>query len=158
MVHIVSDLPLSWVDICIAMGGVFEISVRSAWRVILGIAYRYLIRLFNHAAMSRFSGPNNGCAAMVCLSSIDLLHKYHNASVPYPTIHHFVTEMCTCVHISVTKWCIVGNFSNELWDLWDASIAKGNDFHVSTSPDYSYKNLHRNPFHENVLWFTTFNV
>ena len=23
-------------------------------------------------------------------------------------MHHFVTEMCTHVHISVTKWCIVG--------------------------------------------------
>ena len=47
-----------------------------------------------------------------------------------PTIHHshipqytiFVTEMCTCVHISVTKWCIVGHLSNVLWDLWDESI------------------------------------
>ena len=24
------------------------------------------------------------------------------------TMHHFVTEMCTCVYISVTKWCIIG--------------------------------------------------
>ena len=24
------------------------------------------------------------------------------------TMHHFVTEMCTQVHISVTKWCVVG--------------------------------------------------
>ena len=23
-------------------------------------------------------------------------------------MHHCVSEMCTCVHISVTKWCIVG--------------------------------------------------
>ena len=27
------------------------------------------------------------------------------------------------VHISVTKWCIVGYLSNALWDLWDGSIA-----------------------------------
>ena len=40
---------------------------------------------------------------------IDLLHKSRNGPVPYPTMHHFETEMCTCVHISVTKWCIVGN-------------------------------------------------
>ena len=33
------------------------------------------------------------------------------------TIHHFVTEMCTYVHISVTKWCIVGYLSNALWDF-----------------------------------------
>ena len=49
---------------------------------------------------------------------IDLLHKCHNASVPYATMHHFVTEMCTHVHISVTKRCIVGYLSNALWDLW----------------------------------------
>ena len=35
--------------------------------------------------------------------SIDPSHKSHNASDKYPTMHHFVTEMCTHVHISVTK-------------------------------------------------------
>ena len=40
----------------------------------------------------------------------DLLHKSHNAPVPFPTMHHFATEMCTCVHISATKWCTVGYF------------------------------------------------
>ena len=54
---------------------------------------------------------------------IDLIHKSHNAQVPHPTMHHFVTEMCTCVHFSVAKWCIVGHLSNALWDLWDGSIA-----------------------------------
>ena len=73
--------------------------------------------------------------------AIDLLHKCHNVPVPYPTMHHLVTEMCTCVHISVTKWCIVGYgtgtlcvyisvtkwcivgyLSGALWDLWDGSI------------------------------------
>ena len=34
--------------------------------------------------------------------SIILLQKFHDASIPYPTMHHFVTEICTCVHISVT--------------------------------------------------------
>ena len=34
-------------------------------------------------------------------------HKSHNALGKYPTMHHFVTEMCIYVHISVTKWCIV---------------------------------------------------
>ena len=56
---------------------------------------------------------------------IDLLHKSHNAPVPYPTMHHFVTEICTCVQISVAKWCIVGNLSNALWDSWDGSIVGG---------------------------------
>ena len=54
--------------------------------------------------------------------TIDPSHKSQNASVPYPTMQHFVTEMCTGVHISVTKWCIVGYLSGALWDLWDGSI------------------------------------
>ena len=53
---------------------------------------------------------------------IDPSHKSQNASVPYPTMQHFVTEMCTHVHISVTKWCIVGYMSGTLWDLWDGFI------------------------------------
>ena len=41
--------------------------------------------------------------------------KSRNAPVPYPTMNHFVTEMCTGVHISVTKWCIVGYLSDAWW-------------------------------------------
>ena len=52
----------------------------------------------------------------------DPSHKSHNASDNYPTVHHFVTEMCTRVHISVTKWCIVGYGTGEFWNLWDGSI------------------------------------
>ena len=59
---------------------------------------------------------------MVKMLTIDLLHKSHNTPVLDPTMHHFVTEMCTCVHISVTKWCIVGYLSNALWGLWDGTI------------------------------------
>ena len=34
-------------------------------------------------------------------------------------MHHSVTELCTCVHISVTeRWCIVGYLLNALWYLW----------------------------------------
>ena len=39
----------------------------------------------------------------------------------YPTIHHF-NRNCTGVHISVTKWCIVGYGTGALWDLWNWSI------------------------------------
>ena len=39
-------------------------------------------------------------------------------------MHHFVTEMCTHVHISVTKWCIVEYETSALWDLWIRSIEK----------------------------------
>ena len=40
----------------------------------------------------------------------------------HPTMRQFVTEMCTCVHISVTIWCIVWYLFNALCDLWDGSI------------------------------------
>ena len=46
--------------------------------------------------------------------------KSHNASDKYPTIQNLVTEMCN-VHISVTKWCIVGYLPHALWDLWEGS-------------------------------------
>ena len=36
----------------------------------------------------------------------------HDAPVPHPIMQHFVTQMYTCVHISVTKRCIVGNLMN----------------------------------------------
>ena len=41
--------------------------------------------------------------------------------IKYPTMHHVVTEMCTHVHISVTKKCIVGYRTGALWDLWCGS-------------------------------------
>ena len=56
------------------------------------------------------------------IHTIDPFHKSQNASVPYPTMQHFLTEMCTCVHISVTKWCIEGYLHDALWDLWDGSV------------------------------------
>ena len=51
-----------------------------------------------------------------------LSHKSHNALNKYVTMHHFVTEMCTHVYISVTEWYIVGYLSNALWDLCNRSI------------------------------------
>ena len=36
----------------------------------------------------------------------DLIHKSHNAPVPYPTVHHFVTEMCTFLLQNGTLWDI----------------------------------------------------
>ena len=38
---------------------------------------------------------------------ITLLHKSHNAPVPFPTMHHSVTELYRCGQVSVTK----------LWDI-----------------------------------------
>ena len=36
------------------------------------------------------------------------IYKSHNVFDKYPTMLHIVTEMCTSVHISFTKWCILG--------------------------------------------------
>ena len=47
---------------------------------------------------------------------IDPSHKSRDTPIPYPEMHHFMTEMCTCMHISVTKWCIVGYLSDALWE------------------------------------------
>ena len=30
--------------------------------------------------------------------------------------------MCTCVHISVTKWCVLGDLSDALCNLWDRFV------------------------------------
>ena len=40
---------------------------------------------------------------------IDLFQKSHNATASHVTMHHFVSEMCSCVHISVTNAA--------LWDI-----------------------------------------
>ena len=65
------------------------------------------------------------------ISSIEQFHKFHNALHKYPTMQHFITEMCTHVHISITKWCIVGYGTKSLWDMglshcgiWDWCIVR----------------------------------
>ena len=78
------------------------------------------IQVLNNAVIMALSGLLSQVENYIDI--IDLLHKSHNALVSYPTIYHFVTEMCTYVHISVTKWCIVVYLSDALWDLWDWSI------------------------------------
>ena len=56
-------------------------------------------------------------------AKIDLLYKSYSALVPYPTMHHFVTRMCTHVHIRVTKYYIVRYLPIALQGSWDGSIA-----------------------------------
>ena len=46
--------------------------------------------------------------------------------IKYPTMHNFVTEMCTHTHISFTKWCIFWGYgTGALRDLCDRYIAIG---------------------------------
>ena len=57
-------------------------------------------------------------------------------------MQHFVTEMCTHVHISVTKYCIVGYDTGALWDLWDRSIRQRYLLpHVCTLPQIGLATL-----------------
>ena len=62
--------------------------------------------------------------------------------------HYAIFRPCnrhTCVLIFVTKWCIVGYWSDALWDVWDGSIRIDNvlpmdsrlyPFIVNTRPYY----------------------
>ena len=63
----------------------------------------------------------------ISMLAIDPSHKYHNASKKCPNMHHFLTEMCTHVHISFNKRCIVGYRTGALWALYDRSIASRNN-------------------------------
>ena len=63
----------------------------------------------------------------------DLLHKSHSTPVPCPTKHNFVTEMCTCVHISVRKIIYCGIF---LWCIL---------FGTCGIPDYKIHGAHLGP-------------
>ena len=60
--------------------------------------------------------------ALVTLNIIDTSHKFHYALDKYPTIHHFVTEMCTCIIVGTWDQCIVGFvqhvYFNNIWIIF----------------------------------------
>ena len=70
------------------------------------------------------------------------------------------------VHISVTKWCIVGYLFDALWDLWDGSIRlpcdawfpMGCDKAMMLSPCLSniFTPLHANFFSRNINMYMQF--
>ena len=100
----------------------FKLWILSCFSRCSGVSNRILYRtaLWWHLSVSSGIMP-----FLVPRPTTDLLHKSHNAPVPYPTTYHFVqfiTDLCTPVHISVTKCCIVRYLSNVLWDLWDWSV------------------------------------
>ena len=39
-------------------------------------------------------------------------------------MHHFVTEICTREHDSLTKWCTVGYGTGALWDVFKSKILR----------------------------------
>ena len=71
------------------------------------------------------SGPHESLWAqilMICVPPFSvrcrdsvLSHKSHDALDEYPTMHHFVKEMCTHGHISSTKCCIVWYGTGTWW-------------------------------------------
>ena len=69
--------------------------------------------------LERWSEHQNIALVLVVSYGLDPSHKSHIALEKYPTMHHFVTEMCTHVHISATKLCIVGYGTGTLLDLCD---------------------------------------
>ena len=73
-----------------------------------------IVTINHHGGLGLFSVDD--------LRPIDPPHTSRNALDKYFTMHHFVTKMCTHVHISVTKRCSVGYLSGALWGLWYGCI------------------------------------
>ena len=65
-----------------------ELTMHFIWRLYDAVVYKKLTALWIDSEAA---------------TTIDPAHKSHNALGIYPTMHQFVTEMCTHVHISVTK-------------------------------------------------------
>ena len=54
------------------------------------------------------------------ISIMDLLYKSHNSPVPYPTMHHFKTQICTCWDSSRgTPLLTYMDFSFRLLENWE---------------------------------------
>ena len=75
----------------------------------------------------------------------DQLHKSHNASSKYPTMHHFVKEMCTFLLQNGALWDICRMYCGicatdliMLWDSWDGSK------HLKVSSEGTCLLLHEN--------------
>ena len=66
----------------------------SSWRHLLAFYHSITLYFLVNVVSNIVPTPTN---------ALNLLRKSH---VPYPTMHHFVTQMGTCVHISIMKWCL----------------------------------------------------
>ena len=66
------------------------------------------------------------------------------AQIPRCTI---LWQMCTCVLISVKKWCILRYLSNELWDLWNSLLCIG---------QWMQAHKHTKLTHRRYLWYVNF--
>ena len=81
--------------------------------------------------------------------AIDLIHKSHNAPVPYPTMHHFVTEMCACI------------FLLQNGALWDIFLLHGEicEMGLLDSPDNCWcKHIVIRMMIKTVCWYYNLNL
>ena len=57
--------------------------------------------------LANIQGILDRCITMQCVTTDNKpISQIPQCIRQMSTMHHFVTEMCTHVHISVTKWCI----------------------------------------------------
>ena len=90
-------------------------STSMIWTVWNGNACEWLIlRSSTSLILTVWNG--NACEGLISRSSTSMVW----------TMHHFVAEMCTHVHISATKWCIVGYGTDA---FWDCKMGLMSDFH-----------------------------
>ena len=92
--------------------------------------------------------PHNPLSYVVLMAPIDQSHKSQNALHKYPLMHHFVTEMCTHVHIllqmmncGIWDWYIVGYWTVKWWDMGHSGIMNL----VYGLPGHSVQDLARRP-------------
>ena len=82
----------------------------------------FLISVFSTTSMHHYRGVTDLRLQFTSMSEQQTCRTnptMHHCHIPQCTI---LWQKCACVHISVTKWCIVGYLSNALWDLWDRSV------------------------------------
>ena len=78
---------------------------------------------------------------MICIDHLinPIMHK------TIPTMPQFVAEMCTHLHISATKWGIVGYGSSALWDLCSRFIAPCiKIYNITRNTNLSFAGIIRN--------------
>ena len=68
--------------------------------------------------------------------SIDPPHISPNALNKFQTMHHFLTEMSTLVHISLTKRCVVGYGPDALWDMCNIYWTAITDAYYKIGPQW----------------------
>ena len=66
----------------------------------------------------------NTCQGLLHEKYSTIIHNRPISQIPecICAISHNATFCNRNVHISVTKWCIMGYLCDALWDLWDGSI------------------------------------